>query len=90
METLGFEGTISTEGKLIVGTTGSIRGKIFCQNAEFEGQITADVEVQQLLALKASAKLVGDVKTDKICIETGAIFIGQCKMPENKQIELNV
>jgi cytoskeletal protein CcmA (bactofilin family) len=75
-----FEGNISTKGRLIVGQAGSIAGTIVCQNGEFEGQITATVDVEQHLALKASAKLVGDVQTDKISIETGAIFNGHCKM----------
>ncbi|MDR1951548.1 MAG: polymer-forming cytoskeletal protein [Bacteroidales bacterium] len=79
-----FEGNISTKGRLIVGQAGRISGAIICQNGEFEGEINATVEVDQHLALKASAKMVGDIKTDKISIETGAIFIGHCKMNPNE------
>jgi len=75
-----FEGNITTKGRLIVGQAGTISGTIVCQNGEFEGQITASVEVEQHLALKATARLIGDVKTDKISIETGAVFHGHCQM----------
>ena len=75
-----FEGNISTKGRLIVGQAGSITGNITCQNGEFEGQVNATVEVEQYLALKATAKMVGDIKTDKISIETGAVFHGHCRM----------
>ena len=79
-----FEGNISTKGRLIIGQAGSITGTIICQNGEFEGQINATVEVEQYLALKATAKMIGDIKTDKISIETGAIFHGHCKMNPNE------
>ena len=75
-----FEGNISTKGRLIVGQYGIISGTIACQNAEFEGQINATIDVEQHLAIKSTAKLIGDVKTDKISIEIGAIFHGHCKM----------
>ncbi|MDR1951327.1 MAG: polymer-forming cytoskeletal protein [Bacteroidales bacterium] len=75
-----FEGDISTKGRLIVGNSGVIKGTIACQNAELEGMIEATVDVEQHLALKATSKLIGDVKTDKISIETGAVFHGYCRM----------
>ena len=79
-----FEGNLSTKGRLIIGQTGSITGSIICQNGEFEGLAQASVEVEQLLVLKSTAKLIGDVKTDKISIEIGAMFNGHCKMNFDK------
>jgi cytoskeletal protein CcmA (bactofilin family) len=79
-----FEGNISTKGRLIIGQAGSISGTISCQNGEFEGNVNATVEVEQHLALKATAKMIGDIKTDKISIETGAVFHGHCKMNPNE------
>ena len=79
-----FEGNISTKGRLIVGQAGSISGTISCQNGEFEGHVNASVEVEQHLALKATATVLGDIKTNKISIETGAVFHGHCKMNPGK------
>lgn len=75
-----FDGTISTKGRLIIGQAGSVSGKIACQNGEFEGTINATVDVEQHLALKATTTVVGDINTDKISIETGAVLNGHCKM----------
>jgi cytoskeletal protein CcmA (bactofilin family) len=75
-----FEGNISTKGRLIVGQAGKISGTLACQNGEFEGEIRANVEVEQHLALKATTKMIGDIKTDRLSIETGAVFHGHCKM----------
>ncbi|MCK9617591.1 MAG: polymer-forming cytoskeletal protein [Lentimicrobiaceae bacterium] len=73
-------GTITSTGKVIVGTTGNVEGEIMCQNADFSGIVKAKVAISELLSLKASAHLSGDVITNKIAIEPGARFTGSCRM----------
>jgi len=84
------KGTISTKGRLVVGTTGIIEGDIICQNAEIEGKTKGKMTVGELLSLKATAKVEGNVKTGKLSIEPGAIFAVTCSMggvtpSENKE-----
>ena len=38
------------------------------------------IEVDELLSLKSTAKLQGEISTNKLSIEPGAIFSGNCKM----------
>lgn len=73
-------GSISSKGKIVVGATGSVEGEIVCQNADFSGNIKATVSVTELLTLKSSSRLIGDIKTNKLAIEPGAVFSGSCKM----------
>ena len=73
-------GSIICKGKIVVGQSGTIEGEIECQNADLSGTIKAKVKVEQLLSLKASAKLNGEVITSKISIEPGAKFSGSCNM----------
>ncbi len=73
-------GSINCKGKIVVGQTGTVEGEIECQNADFSGRIKAQVIVEQLLTLKASTQLNGDVVTNKISIEPGAKFTGSCNM----------
>lgn len=73
-------GTVESKGKVVVGNTGLVEGDIICQNADFSGNIKARVEVSELLTLKASAKLFGEIITSKLAIEPGAIFTGSCTM----------
>jgi cytoskeletal protein CcmA (bactofilin family) len=75
-----FVGNLSTKGRLVVGPAGRIEGTVFCQNAEVEGLIKGKVNVQQLLSLKGTAKVEGDINTDKLAIEPGATFTGACNM----------
>lgn len=73
-------GSVNSKGKLVVGTSGNIEGEVVCQNADFSGIIKAQVTVLELLSMKASAKLNGDVTTNKLAIEPGALFSGSCSM----------
>jgi cytoskeletal protein CcmA (bactofilin family) len=73
-------GSVNVKGKLVVGTTGNIEGVIVCQNADFSGIIKANIKVTELLSLKATAKLNGDVVTGKLSIEPGALFSCMCSM----------
>jgi cytoskeletal protein CcmA (bactofilin family) len=68
------------KGKLVVGPSGTVEGEIICQNADVSGTIKGKIGVAELLSLKSSAKLTGDIITNKIAIEPGASFSGSCSM----------
>lgn len=76
-------GTLNTKGKVVIGPTGKVRGEIICKNSEISGNIEGKLSVSQLLNLKASCKIQGDIATSKLSIEPGAKFSGNCKMTEN-------
>ncbi len=73
-------GSINVKGKLVVGPSGMIEGEIICQNADISGTIKGKIGVAELLALKSSSRLTGDIITNKIAIEPGAAFSGSCSM----------
>jgi len=73
-------GNLNTKGKVVVGTTGKVKGEIICKNSEVAGFIEGKITVTQLLNLKASSKINGDIITSKLSIEPGAVFSGNCKM----------
>ena len=75
-----LKGSINTKGKVVVGTTGIGEGDVICQNAEVSGELKAKVSVSELLSLKSTAKLDGDIITNKLAIEPGANFSGSCSM----------
>lgn len=75
-----LKGNLTISGKLVVGPSGSIEGNVICQNADISGEIHGKVTITELLSLKASAKLLGDIVTGKISIEPNATFTGTCNM----------
>jgi cytoskeletal protein CcmA (bactofilin family) len=78
-------GSIQSTGKIVVGASGSIEGEINCQNADVSGVVKATLKVKELLSLKATSKVFGDVYTGKLAIEPGAVFTGTCNMGDHAQ-----
>ncbi len=73
-------GSITSKSKIVIGTTGVVDGQINCQNADFSGKIKADVKVVELLTLKSTTNLIGNIRVGKLAIEPGAQFTGNCSM----------
>ncbi len=74
------KGIINVRGRLIVGTSGVVEGDVTCQSSDIEGTVMGKINCQDLLSLKATAKLTGDINTKKLAIEPGAVFTGNCSM----------
>ncbi len=76
-------GNLSTKGKVVIGPTGKVKGEVMCRNSEVSGQVEGKLSVSQLLNLKASSRIFGDIATSKLAIEPGARFTGTCSMSES-------
>ena len=74
------KGNIQTKGRVVIGPKGKIIGEITCQNAEIEGVIDGKIMVEDLLSLKISARIDGEIFTAKLAIDPGATFSGSCHM----------
>ncbi len=75
-----LKGNLITKGKFVLGPNGSITGNVKSQNADLSGEVKGTVEVDDMLSLKVSARITGDIITGKLSIEPGAVFSGNCSM----------
>lgn len=73
-------GNLTVKGKVVVGETGKIKGEITCKNSDISGTIEGKVTVLELLSIKSSAKISGDLNVGKLAIEPGSMFTGYCSM----------
>ena len=73
-------GSIVSKGKVVVGPSGNVEGDIACNDADISGNLKVKITVSEVLLLKPSAKLTGDIITNKLAIESGATFSGTCSM----------
>jgi cytoskeletal protein CcmA (bactofilin family) len=73
-------GNLSAKGKIVVGETGKIKGEILCKNSDISGYVEGKMIVSELLSLKSSAKVIGDMVTNRLAIEPGSRFTGYCDM----------
>ena len=75
-----LEGNFQSDGKLVVGQTGIINGNIHCDNANIIGTVNGNLTVGELLSLHATSRVTGDILTNQLSIEPGAVFTGRCHM----------
>lgn len=80
-------GDIRSKSKVATGNASLIEGSITAQNAEIEGEVRGSLEIAELLILKSTAVINGDIITSKLVVEAGAIFNGKCQMGDINQIK---
>jgi cytoskeletal protein CcmA (bactofilin family) len=75
-----LKGNLRTRGKVVIGNTGLIKGEVVCKNSDVEGKVEGKINVQELLSLKATSSILGDISARRLAIEPGAKFTGNCNM----------
>ena len=73
-------GNLATKSKAVLGNESRLEGKIVAQNAEIAGTLEGVIEVSELLILKPTAIVNGDIITKKLVFEKEAQFNGKCVM----------
>ncbi len=73
-------GNVKSKSKVALGNSSNIQGNITAQNADIEGEVKGKIEISELLVLKATAIINGDIVTGKLVVEPGAVFNGSCRM----------
>lgn len=71
------EGTVELqENRLTVGPNGRVQATVKAREIVVLGTIHGNVEATEKIDIRKEAKLVGDIKTQRIVIEDGAYFKG--------------
>ena len=78
-------GNLQTKGKVVIGESGKAKGEVICKNADISGKVEGKITASELLSLKPSSLIEGDIVATKLAIEPGARFTGNCRMAGNEQ-----
>lgn len=81
------EGTIYSEGRIVVGETAVLNGKMLCNDTDFWGRLDGDIYVRNVLSLKSTAVINGNIKVAKLQVEMGAQVNGTCKMISQEEFD---
>lgn len=76
-------GNFKSDGKIVIGPAGSVKGDIICKNADIEGRFHGKIEVAEILNVRSKASIHGEVVTGKLSVEPGAEFSASCVMKPN-------
>ena len=85
-----LRGNLNCKGKVIIGPTGHITGDVQCENAVIEGRFEGVLLVNDILHVKETARVEGDVTTQKLVVQPGSIFNVKCKMGTSQNTQRKV
>ena len=85
-----FEGTIETNGKVVIGKNGRIEGTVVCSSADIEGSISGTIHVEDLLSIRSTGEVKGDVVMSKLVVESGAVFNAKSSMKGEGTEDLSI
>ena len=73
-------GNFNSKSKLVIGPAGSVQGDINAVNVDIEGKTEGKIIVTEILNVKSTAVINGDVTCGKLSVEPGAKFTATCSM----------
>ena len=71
-------GEVSSTSTLVVGEQGSIRANIQVGSLIIFGHVVGPVEANALVEIRKGGRLEGNIQTDRLAIEAGGVFNGDC------------
>ena len=79
-----FKGQLVTKGRLVVGLKGKVSGTVNCLCCDVEGTLEGEVTVLELLSMKSSSTVQGDLYYGQLSVEAGAKALGTFRMGISK------
>ena len=73
-------GKLQVGGKAIVAREGVVEGEMMATNAEIAGSVQGEIHIKELLILKSSARVDGNIEAARLIVEEGSVFNGKCQM----------
>lgn len=73
-------GHAKAKAKFVMGPDAYVDGNVVARSGEVAGNIRGNIEISELLILKPTAVINGDILTNQLVVEPGATFNGGCKM----------
>ena len=75
-------GKLEVDGRAVVAQDGAVEGELEATNADIAGSVEGQINVSERLLLRASARIDGDIRVERLVVEEGAVFTGRCEMGE--------
>lgn len=73
-----FVGTITTSKHITIGKDAEVEGDLQADAVYMSGTVRGNISAGSTMELSSTAKLYGDLKTDTLSVEKGAVVQGQC------------
>ena len=78
-------GDVMVDEGLILGEKGSIQGNVVTKELVVYGTIIGDLQVTSL-EIRATGKVTGEIRTQTLQVENGAVYNGSLSMTQNHKL----
>lgn len=73
-------GSLKTDKDITVGQNAKISANVTAANAKISGEVKGSIKIKGRLELMETARVFGDIETEVLSVEPGAILNGKCMM----------
>lgn len=74
------QGNVTSGSTLIIAETGAVKGTVRTLNVTVYGVVEGDIEAQERVDVKSTAKIIGNITARRFSVEEGAVFQGRSKV----------
>ncbi len=74
------KGDVSSEGTLVISSTGKVIGNIKGNNIMIAGTIEGDLLSGGRTEVASTGRIIGNIRTKSLIVDENAVFQGQCTM----------
>lgn len=82
-----MEGTVRTEGEVLVAKEGAIEGDVHAREAVIGGRVHGSIFASERVEVQPGATVVGDIATMRLVVQDGGELNGHIRMGEPKALE---
>ena len=80
-----FSGTITSESALSIEEGARVKANVKTDSLVIKGALEGNVDVGDVVRLFPSGKLLGDVVSPQVVLDSGCYFTGNCKMTKEME-----
>ena len=73
-------GSALVQGKLVIPDSGVVEGDVKVSGVDVAGKIQGEITASGKVLLKSTANILGNIQTERLVVEEGARFNGECSM----------
>lgn len=81
-----MEGDVTTQGDVVIGESGRVALELKARNIAVAGRFEGALEAEGKLEIRSTGIVIGNIKTNGLLVDDGAVFSGNVEMKRKDQV----
>ncbi|MCK5849401.1 MAG: polymer-forming cytoskeletal protein [Kiritimatiellae bacterium] len=75
-----LSGDLTCNGHAMIGEKAVVKGNLAVDSVTFLGQINGNINAKDRIELKATGRVIGDIRAKRLTVEDGCSFVGKSEV----------